>query len=860
MIILVLAVPATILIGLFPLLQSPRAVNSLAAYAQPVTGIYLHVDDIYLNRHLGGHISGLQIKEMKENGFAITLVRADIKGHVSRWLKINIEKMVLTDPKLTFYLKKEKSKTSPLDTLKKLPPVQLLEIKNGRLDLKSDSTDYAISGLNVTIRNFNPEGSGHLEGRSVFNMTSKSIAAKGTFTAVLDFARFSPAPSASGLFKIFFDKSLYGDGKLESGAFTSGIKLDGDTILLDGAKATVSNITQGQGKGQLAVKNIEAQFNASYNQKTSGFSLTALEFSGADIGLLKGEVSASAEPLVWNASLHASSLDITRIFVLAKPLLSGDYRAWTFKGKTGFEIESRGRQEDDALIWDAKAMVDLREGGFASPDSSKAAEKINGKIDLKLDAPGKGRKGSFNFRMDCAGGELLWGTYYQDFKGKKAWISSLGTFIQKPFLLSLSGTADLFQTGDYKFSADVSHDKTLLSLNAGKISLGRLFSTAMQNYVGQNYPNLKDLRIEGESDLKLTALVSPQQKTISGDLIVRGGAVRSPVNSLTLTGLNISLPYDLALEGHPAESSLGNRKGTVAFDLFEKNNIRISKFATEVICSGNRLILPDPVSVAISGGEISLAGFRAENLLRPEMRVETGIGIRHVNLESLIGPDAPVPLSGIVDGNLSSIIFQNGKWTAGGAIVARLFGGQIKIENISAGRLFSASQFFGADASFDHIDLEKLTSSIKVGRMTGLIKGSLKNFSMEYNQPSSFDLMIATDTGKNVPKRISVEAINDLSIISTGSGAISAILGSGLNQFFKDYPYSQIGIRCTLKDDIFKLRGLIHDSGKEYLVRKALLRGVDIINQNPDNYISFKDMAERMGRIGKSKKETKNVP
>lgn len=144
--------------------------------------------------------------------------------------------------------------------------------------------------------------------------------------------------------------------------------------------------------------------------------------------------------------------------------------------------------------------------------------------------------------------------------------------------------------------------------------------------------------------------------------------------------------------------------------------------------------------------------------------------------------------------------------------------------------------------------------------MTGLIKGSLKNFSMEYGQPSSFDLVIETDTSRSVPKLISVDAINNLSIVSTGSGAISAILSSGVNQFFKDYPYSQIGMRCTLKDDIFKLRGLVHDSGKEYLVRKALFRGVDIVNQNPDNYISFKDMAERMSRITKSQKETKNVP
>ncbi|MFZ3055458.1 MAG: hypothetical protein WA098_01745 [Smithella sp.] len=859
-IILILTVPAAVLIGLFPLLQSPRAVNKLAAYAQPITGIYLHVDDIYLDRHLGGHISGLQIREMKEKGFVISLPRADIKGSVSRWWKINIEKMVLADPKFIFYLKKEKSETNPLETLKKLPRVHLLEVKNGRLDLKADATIYSLSGMNMSINDFNPEGGGHLGGKSGFIITSGSTAVEGSLETALDLARFSPAPHASGSFRIILDKSLYSDIKLDNGAFTSGLKLDGDMISLDGASATVSNITQGEGEERLAIKNIEAHFNASYDQKTSGFSLTSLEISGADIGLLKGGISVTANPLVWNASLHTSSLDIARISGLVKPLLPDNYRDWTFKGKSGFQIESRGRQEDDALLWEAKAIVDLREGGFASPDSSKAAEKMNSRIEFNLDAPGKGRKGGFNLNMNCAIGEFLWGTYYQDFKGKKAKISAQGAFAQKPFSLSLVGTGDLFQTGNYKFSADMSPDRNLISLNAKSILLTRLFSVAAQNYISQNYSNFKDLKIEGDADLKLTALISDRQKMIEGDLALRGIAVRSPANSLKLTGLNVSLPYDLAFTGTPAASSSGGKTGAVAFDLLEKDNIRISKFAMPVVFSGNRFILPDPINAKIFDGEISLAGFRAENLLRPEMRAETGIVVRHINIEQIVEQEEPVLLSGMIDGKLPSIIFQNGKWTASGALVAQSFGGQIKIENIFVGRLFSASQFFGADAGFDHIDLEKLTSSLKVGRMTGLIKGSLKNFSMEYGQPSSFDLVIETDTSRSVPKLISVDAINNLSIISTGSGAISAILNSGVNQFFKDYPYSQIGMRCTLKDDIFKLRGLVHDSGKEYLVRKALFRGVDIVNQNPDNYISFKDMAERMSRITKSQKETKNVP
>jgi len=858
-VILVLAVPIMALVGVFALLHSPRVVNALAASVQPLTGVYLHVDDISLNHHLDGHVSGLQVRAIKENSFAISLARAEINGNVGHGLKVEVEKIVLTGPKFTFHLKNEKSETDPFAVLRKIPPVHLLVIKNGQLELKSDSSVYSMPGMDVTIRNFEPEGGGKLNGKSRFHISSKGMVAQGMFEAALDVSRFSPRPSGSGSFRLFLDKGFFGGIKLDSVALTSGLKLNGDVLSLDGAKATIRSLSREEGSRQITVKELQAQFNVSYDQKTSGFALTSFEGSGAGIGLLTGRASGAVKPLVWDASLRASSLDLAQIFGLVKPLLPENYRDWTFKGRGGLEVESQGKTTDNAVIWVAKAILDLSEGGFASADSSKAGERITGRIELKLGSLEKGRKDSFNITMEGGDGELLWGAYYQDFKGEKVRFASQGTFTQNPFSLSFSGTCDLFQTGDYTFSADMLRNRTLLSLNAKGISLRRLFGVLMQNYINQNYPNLQDLGIEGESDLKLTALISQQQKMIEGDLTLRGGAIHSPSNRLTLTGLNIALPYDLALAGNPAPSSSASvRQGSVAFDMFEKDNIRISKIETLIVLSGNRFIMPDPIGVPIFGGEVRLAGFRVENLLRPEMRVETGMAIKHLNLEELIGQAVPLPLTGIIDGDFSSIVFQDGKWTTSGGLVAQVFGGRVTIENLFAGRLFSSSRFFGADAGFDNIDLEAVTASIKVGRMTGLIKGSLKNFTMEYGQPSRFDLVITSDSSRKVPQRISVDAIKNLSIISTGSGGISAILSSGLNRFFKDYPYSRIGIRCNLTDDIFSLRGLIHDAGNEYLVRKAWFRGIDIVNQNPDNSISFRDMSERVGRIYRSRAETKN--
>lgn len=47
---------------------------------------------------------------------------------------------------------------------------------------------------------------------------------------------------------------------------------------------------------------------------------------------------------------------------------------------------------------------------------------------------------------------------------------------------------------------------------------------------------------------------------------------------------------------------------------------------------------------------------------------------------------------------------------------------------------------------------------------------------------------------------------------------------------------------------MFTVRGLIHEDGVEYLVKRRFFAGIDVINRNPDNRIGFSDMLERAKR------------
>ena len=120
---------------------------------------------------------------------------------------------------------------------------------------------------------------------------------------------------------------------------------------------------------------------------------------------------------------------------------------------------------------------------------------------------------------------------------------------------------------------------------------------------------------------------------------------------------------------------------------------------------------------------------------------------------------------------------------------------------------------------------------------------------MSGSQPESFELVMENDSKAPGPKRISLEAVEKISILG-GGGSIPFF-----GRMFKEYPYRRIGISCNLNNDLFTLHGLIKKDGKEYLVERGLIRGVNVINRNPDGKISFKDMLDRLKRITRTGQE-----
>jgi len=314
--------------------------------------------------------------------------------------------------------------------------------------------------------------------------------------------------------------------------------------------------------------------------------------------------------------------------------------------------------------------------------------------------------------------------------------------------------------------------------------------------------------------------------------------------SLMLNGLEVRLFYPL--------SSKSCENGQIRWrDIFlgpiipkeifkSPSNIRIAgKELPVTICSDRASF--GPLTLDTGNGTITLN--EASFLFSRGTLTLKGLGIKDLKIHQLF---KAVPISVDVSGYLPDAHFQGDRLVFKGQITVRIAGGTVTIKNIWI-EPYAPIFRWGADIKFKHIDLKKLTEKTSFGLVTGAIKGRIKGLVMSGGQPEQFDLLIKTDESVKAPKKISIKAIENLSILGGGGGSVSF-----LGQLFKEFSYSKIGISCKLKNDVFELHGLYKSGNKEYLVKRGFFGGVNVINMNPNGRISFRDMLDRLKRIGES--------
>jgi hypothetical protein len=186
-----------------------------------------------------------------------------------------------------------------------------------------------------------------------------------------------------------------------------------------------------------------------------------------------------------------------------------------------------------------------------------------------------------------------------------------------------------------------------------------------------------------------------------------------------------------------------------------------------------------------------------------------------------------------------------------GQIQIEVFGGRVQIDKTEIENPFSSLPAIKADARFQNINLEQASETFEFGRISGILEGTVSDLVITNGQPAQLRADLHTVERPGSSQWISVEALNKITVLS--SGGDGSLVYGGIAGLFDNFRYSKMGFKASLKNDKLTLRGIESRDGKEFLVVGSLLPPtVNVISHTQQ--IGFRDLLKRLEQIRQSDK------
>ncbi len=569
-----------------------------------------------------------------------------------------------------------------------------------------------------------------------------------------------------------------------------------------------------------------------------------VEIRSGSLGRLTGQVAFHGGGV--SGRLDKASLPADNLVSLAQAVSGREWSGWSPAG--AIDVAARLEPAVGGTRLAASAM--LGGIGFTSPAGDAMGRSLAGRIDLEAFLT---RDPRMNAGLVLRGGEALWGTVYFDFTRNPLDLHAGGTRIgpgeYKDLVLEggVEGYGRLRISGKAVRAGESWRHQGKFVLRDAR--LGPIFRTFLRDPLAASNPGLSGLETEGTAGVDLSFSGVGIAADLDGTLRLRSGGVRGGGEPPLLSGLDIDLPVSYSLgagnPGRPRPSDAA-RWGRLRLKSLRLGGQELGPLEMPAVLVPNRLYLEGTVEAPLFGARLALRRIEVDEPLSPGFRIRMAAELDELDLSRIAGT-SPM-LEGRLGGLLDPVILGRDRMTAAGALTGELYGGRLDVARVTVERPFGAGREIGADVSFDRIDLERFSAALGVGRITGRLSGSVKGLRLAYGQPVAFDLTMESVPAKGVGQSVSLKAVNSISLMGTGS-ALSGLGVSLMATFFREFAYDKIGFNCGLKNDVFAVRGLIHQDGVEYLVKRRFFTGIDVINGNPDNRISFSDMLERAKRV-----------
>jgi hypothetical protein len=760
---------------------------------------------------LGLNIGGLLIARGRLSGATLETVSGTLEGEIPRvervrtyWAPLlsgKLADMELTG-RLPWRLSLSTGSTGRLLTLEFLSPALGLSSASAGLDCRLGGSFQAAGTLDEW-----------LHGRAVLS---------GRLQGTGDFDR---PPLAVRRFR--FDTPLA--GAMAAPTLQGWILLTGPgEVLFEGRPLPL---------GMLAIRGSARPVDDSYL-------VEGVEIRSGSLGRLTGQVASHGGNV--SGILDEARLPADNLVSLAQAVSGREWSGWSPTGAIDVAARLEAAEAGSRLA----ATAALGQIGFTSPEGDVIGRNLTGKVDLEAHLTARPR---VSVSLALRQGEALWGTVYFDLAKDPLNLRAGGTragpdeYEELHLESGLAGFGRLEIQGKLRHFEEIWRHHGRLALR--DVRLGPAFRTFLRDPLAASHTDLAGLETEGTAEVDLSFSGSGKSADLDGTLRLRLGDLHRGAEPPLLSGLDIDLPisysFGSADPGRPAPSDAA-KWGRLRLGMIRLSGQALGPLSMPVVLVPNRLYLGGSIEASLFGAKLALRRIRVDEPLSPGFRVRMAAELDDLNLSGIAGD--PTMIEGRLGGILDPVILGGERMTAAGALTGDLFGGKLDVRAVTVERPFHAGREIGADVYVDRIDLERLSAVLGIGRVTGLLSGSINGLRVAYGQPVAFDLKMESVPAKGVGQSVSLKAVNSISLIGTGSG-LSGLGVSLITKFFREFPYEKIGFGCGLKNDVFTVRGLIHEDGVEYLVKRRLFTGIDVVNGNPDNRIGFSDMLERAKRV-----------
>jgi hypothetical protein len=622
---------------------------------------------------------------------------------------------------------------------------------------------------------------------------------------------------------------------------------------------------------EIPLDNLKTLFPAPYSQWIyQGRAQMELDVRGALDALEVKGVARSDTLQVRGENVNVANLTVAAPFEWMKPALRIREAKLTAT-KPVYGVKDRWQSSAERLQMsaslDVKANEPLKISGrietagakFNSPDSSRVGDNLTlrGPFEILL-SPAK-NSASINGKFTAETGELLWGKFFGDLKSQQPALELDGDYSRNQdrfecrrcnLTLAKIGAVDLAGSIERLGQSPALR----LQARSANFSPGAFFEFFLRENFKRQYPVLEKLGVGGQMTFQLDLSGALDALVAEGEVSLKAGELRVDANDWQIAPIALNLPLLIRLSGAGNVSNGSPKTGTLSIAKARFGQQSVGPLSTTVSLSNNALRFHQPIRLNLFGGEIAIANLLWPDLVGDAKRVSFSAEVKRLQLEELTQALNWHRFTGTLTGSIPQVQSADNLLRTTGEIQAELFGGRMRISKLEIENPFSSLPSIKLDARLNDIQLEQVSSTFEFGRISGILEGSIEDLVLTNGQPAELRADFHSVEGRGAEQRISVEAINKITVLSSGQNA-GALYG-GLAGFFDSFRYSKLGFKATLKNDRLTLRGVETRGDQEFLVVGSFLPPTVNIISHTQN-IAFSELLRRLERIKSEKPNVK---